>query len=155
LSEWEFREWPPNIQWHNDNNAREVIIYCDSTDFDTDGLLWAHEEGDQYIEVEGRKVGDGWTLCEEMIEATQFFSAGSLLEGLQLCDILDITSPGEPKIEDRGTYDAVNNGLRKPGRRELDYGASFNFRAGRVLSRLLLHEMLHYSGRGYSQYCIS
>jgi hypothetical protein len=107
--------------------------------------------------MQGRKVGERWTLCGEEEEAASVGTGRSPLEILQLCNILDRIYPDELEIEDRGTYEALENGfrLKEPDERhELDYGMHYDYGCTRVLSRTLLHEMFHYSGGDYSQYYI-
>jgi hypothetical protein len=157
MPKWEFQKWPPNKQWYKDNKAREVIIYCGSSDFTTnDGLSWSHPEGGQNIEIQGRKVGKKWTLCEEDEEAVTMENLTGSFDIMLLCGGIDKRYRGEANLADRGTFERLHNKPTKRGKKhELDYGMPFDYRIRRVLSFTLLHEMLHVARNDYSQYCLS
>jgi hypothetical protein len=155
MPQWEFKNWPPDKQWYKDNKARDVIIYCGSEDLSTkDGLVWTHEEGGQFIQDQGRKVGEKWTLCHEDEDAATLENPEGLFDILLLCHMIDEDYEGEPDIVERGTYRQLNDRPTIRGQEHpLGYGMYFDFRMARILSLTLLHEMLHIARPDYSQYC--
>jgi hypothetical protein len=156
---WDLRQWPPDLQWHEDNKARDVIIYCGSTDFLTDnGEEWVEIESGQNIAFKGTKVegtedgDDQWTLCEDDEYAKSMVTGSD--EGefdlVFLCPkLLEPSFAGEANLADRATFERMHQ------RNQLDYGVFFDESIRRVLSFELLHEMFHVSQNSFSQYCPS
>jgi hypothetical protein len=151
---WDFKKWPPDIRWYMNNKAREVIIYCGSSDFVTnDGLAWVHKEGGLEVEAQGFKINGQWTLCNKDTESVVLRLTQGPVDLLLLCGILETDYPGEANIAYRATYKTLHNRRKEPGKQqELDYGVSFDSRRRRVLSFMLLHEMLHIARGDKSQY---
>jgi hypothetical protein len=151
---WDRKTWPPDLQWHEDNEARDVIIYCGSDDFLTDdGEEWLEPESGQIFDYHGTKVGeDKWNICGNTEYALSMTRSEETFDLVWLCaKLLDPhpSLPGEANIAERGTYEALHqNG-------KLDYKVFFNESKRRVLSHQLLHEMFHIAQNTYSQYCFS